>query len=63
MLCPAQCDTSKDESKDPGIALIINVAESTELWFQMVVRFGSSSSKAATASLVKCVQPSSDLVA
>jgi len=46
-----------------GIALNLNVAESIELWFQNVVRFGSGSSKAATASRVKCVQPSSDLVA
>lgn len=63
MISLAACDTSKDESKDPGIALNINVAELIDLWFQMVVSFGSSSSKAATASRVKCVQPSSDLVA
>lgn len=62
MIRLAACDTSKVESKDPGIALNINVAELIELLFQMVVSFGSSSSKAATASQVKCVQPSSDLV-
>jgi len=54
MIRLAACDTSKDESKDPGIALNINVAESIELLFQMVVSFGSRSSKAATASRVKC---------
>jgi len=45
MVCPAQCDTSKDESKDPGIALIINVAETTELWFQMVVSLAAAAVK------------------
>jgi len=56
MLCPAQCDTSKDESKDPGIALIkrgridrIVVPNGCKIWQQQQQSCNSKPSEVCAA--------------